>query len=169
MFVLGIGANDATPWGLSSIQMCGGSAVVAPSLTSALLQTTVTVSETVSEEEEKEVDELTPGIIEAVTHCDDRTVLDEMADVLVTERLAACAHVSGPVSSTYRWSGVVENCPEWELTAVTVATNASAIAARITAVHPYELPAVVLRQLDAVADYARWVESETRPTQTTEM
>jgi len=100
-------------------------------------------------------------LAEVVTHCDDADALSRIADVLVNEHLAACVHVSGPITSTYRWNGTVEQTSEHELVAVTSSTGVAAVAGRITDMHPYELPSIVVRPVTASEDYAAWVAAET--------
>jgi periplasmic divalent cation tolerance protein len=46
-------------------------------------------------------------------------VAERIAVELVDLRLAACAQVSGPMQSTYRWEGKIENAEEWLCTAKT--------------------------------------------------
>ena len=48
-----------------------------------------------------------------------REVAERIAVELVDLRLAACAQVSGPIASTYRWQGKIENAEEWLCTAKT--------------------------------------------------
>ena len=48
-----------------------------------------------------------------------REVAERIAVELVDLRLAACAQVSGPITSTYRWQGQIENAEEWLCTAKT--------------------------------------------------
>ncbi|MFN3312738.1 MAG: divalent cation tolerance protein CutA, partial [Hyphomonas sp.] len=40
--------------------------------------------------------------------CPSRRVAEEIADAALEARLAACANLEGPVSSIYRWKGVIE-------------------------------------------------------------
>ena len=47
-----------------------------------------------------------------VTTADKQEAL-KIADHLVSEKLAACAQVVGPIVSTYRWQGKVEVADEW--------------------------------------------------------
>lgn len=102
------------------------------------------------------------GIIELVTRCGDHAALERIAAQIVNERLAACAHVRGPFSSTYRWNGTVAHSSEWELDAVSTHARAELLSERITALHPYELPAVVIRHVHATPAYAAWVAQECR-------
>lgn len=80
-----------------------------------------------------------------------------VADVLVGERLAACVHRSA-ISSVYEWQGSVEHDDEILLVAVTRADRFHALAARVTAMHSYDLPAITAVALSATDDYLAWVD-----------
>jgi periplasmic divalent cation tolerance protein len=78
---------------------------------------------------------------------------------LVEERLAACAQVSGPVSSTYRWQGEIERDAEWYCHIKTTAARMVQLQARILELHPYEIPEIIaVPILDGNPDYLRWIE-----------
>ncbi len=47
--------------------------------------------------------------------CPSRRVAEDIAEVALEHRLAACANLEGPVSSTYRWKGVIEQSFEFIL------------------------------------------------------
>ena len=80
---------------------------------------------------------------------------------LVEERLAACAQVLGPVSSTYRWKGGIGQAAEWYCNIKTTKARLSALKKRIRELHPYEVPEIVaIRIQDGDADYLKWVEAE---------
>ena len=86
-----------------------------------------------------------------------------IARALVEERLAACVNVLPGVHSFYRWKGSVEEADEVMLVAKTRAERAAALAARVRALHPYELPEVVaLPVTDGSRAYLRWVVAESR-------
>ena len=86
-----------------------------------------------------------------------------IARALVEERLAACVNVLPGVRSIYRWKGAVEEASEVMLVAKTRAERAGALAARVRALHPYELPEVVaLPVTDGSRAYLRWVIAESR-------
>jgi periplasmic divalent cation tolerance protein len=86
-----------------------------------------------------------------------------IARALVEERLAACVNVLPGVHSIYRWKGAVEEADEVMLVAKTRAERAAALAARVRALHPYELPEVVaLPVTDGSRAYLRWVVAESR-------
>ena len=84
---------------------------------------------------------------------------------LVEERLAACVNVVPGVRSIYRWREAVEEAEEVLLVIKTTAAVASALAARIEALHPYETPEVLaLEPAAGAAAYLAWIgESVTVP------
>jgi periplasmic divalent cation tolerance protein len=86
-----------------------------------------------------------------------------IARALVEERLAACVNLLPGVRSIYRWQGDVEEAAEVLLIAKTHAERVAALAARVQALHPYELPEVVtLPVTDGSEAYLRWVVAESR-------
>ena len=99
------------------------------------------------------------GCCQVTTTLPDQAAADRLATVLVEERLAACAQVVGPVSSTYRWQGSVEHATEWYCHLKTAVSRLPALQRRIRELHPYEVPEIVaLPFVDGDASYLRWVE-----------
>jgi periplasmic divalent cation tolerance protein len=92
--------------------------------------------------------------------------LDEarsIADVLVTERLAACANIVPAVESIYHWQGEIVRDREAIVFAKTCADRVDAAIARVKSVHSYSVPCVVaLPILAGNADYLAWLRAETR-------
>jgi periplasmic divalent cation tolerance protein len=85
-----------------------------------------------------------------------------IASALVEERLAACVHVIGPVRSTYRWKGVVEQATEWLCLAKTAEPRLPALLGRIRALHPYQQPEIVATPIVAGDQgYLDWLQRET--------
>lgn len=90
----------------------------------------------------------------------------EIADALVTERLAACVNALGPVRSTYVWKGALERDTEVTLLLKTTAERVAALTARLVALHPYELPEVIALPLapdEGHAPYLDWVRAQVAP------
>jgi periplasmic divalent cation tolerance protein len=84
-----------------------------------------------------------------------------LARVLLEERLAACVNVVPGVRSLYRWQGALEESAEVLLLVKTRADRCAALAARIQALHPYELPEVLeLPAAGGSAAYLDWVWRE---------
>jgi periplasmic divalent cation tolerance protein len=91
----------------------------------------------------------------------DEDVAGSICRRLVGDRLAACAQVGGPITSTYRWQGAVETDPEWTVTVKTVADRLDAVVAAVRELHPYELPEVVAVPVaGGHPGYLDWVVSE---------
>jgi periplasmic divalent cation tolerance protein len=87
---------------------------------------------------------------------------DRLAESLVDRRLAACARVSGPVASTYRWRGAVDHATEWICELKTTRARLPALEALLDALHPYDLPELTVVPLDGSAAYLAWIEEAVR-------
>jgi periplasmic divalent cation tolerance protein len=89
------------------------------------------------------------------------SVAARLARALVKERLAACVNLVPGVRSFYRWQGRVEDAREVLLIVKTRADRCAALAARIQALHPYQLPEVLELAADGgSAAYLDWVRRE---------
>jgi periplasmic divalent cation tolerance protein len=99
------------------------------------------------------------GYVQVGTTAPDRATADRIASAAVTERLAACAHVDGPLQSTYRWQGAVETASEWSCRLKTTVERLPALMARIRELHPYDVPEIVALDI-AAGDpaYLRWIQ-----------
>ena len=82
---------------------------------------------------------------------------DELAATLVGEQLAACVNVHGPMMSTFRWNGALEREVERQIVIKTTRARLAAIEARLRALHPYELPELIVIGADSSDAYGRWV------------
>jgi periplasmic divalent cation tolerance protein len=99
------------------------------------------------------------GCCQVTTTLPDQAAAERLADVLVEERLAACAQVLGPVSSTYHWQGAIDRATEWYCHLKTTTIRLPALLARINELHPYDVPEILAFPiLDGNADYLRWIE-----------
>lgn len=96
--------------------------------------------------------------------CPDAGVAERIAAALVDERLAACVSVLPGIASIYRWQGKVERADEVLLLAKTTRERLAALAARIAALHPYELPEVIaVEAAGGLPAYLAWIAEQTRP------
>lgn len=94
--------------------------------------------------------------------CPSQRIASDIADAAVEQRLAACANIEGPISSTYRWKGVVEQAFEFLLWLKAPAANFSRIEALVVKLHPYDVPSIVaLPCLVVNAPYEAWVNENT--------
>jgi periplasmic divalent cation tolerance protein len=101
-------------------------------------------------------------LIEIRTRVDNHECAATIAETLVSERLAACAHVRGPLQSWYSWEGSLTSATEWEVDAITSRALFDAVAAHIVATHRYETPAVTFTKLETSDRYRNWVAGNPR-------
>lgn len=100
----------------------------------------------------------------ALTTAPDATVAAQIARTLVDERLAACANLVPQVRSIYRWQGRLEDDTEVLMVIKTRADRVAALADRLRALHPYEVPElIVLPVVGGLAPYLSWMRAETAP------
>ena len=91
-----------------------------------------------------------------------RAEAERLALVLVEERLAACVNLIAPLTSVYRWRGAVERAREVLLMIKTRRTLVPRVAARLQALHSYEVPEVIALPVVASArPYLAWLLGET--------
>lgn len=85
-----------------------------------------------------------------------------IARAAVEQRAAACGQVLGPIRSTYRWKGKVEEAEEWLCLLKTTRQRFEALERLVRAQHSYENPEIVGTPIAAAsADYLAWLRAET--------
>lgn len=100
----------------------------------------------------------TASLILVHTTCADRERAAILAERLVAEHLAACASIGAPIQSIYPWAGEVRREREVPLTLKTTTARFPALAARLRALHHYEVPELLATAVvEADAAYADWV------------
>jgi periplasmic divalent cation tolerance protein len=103
-------------------------------------------------------------VVLVLTAAPDDERAEAWARTLVEERLAACVNLHGPMTSFYRWKGVVERDAERLVVIKTTRERVAALRARLRELHSYELPEfVVLTVDDGSDDYLKWVVEQTSP------
>jgi len=78
------------------------------------------------------------GLVSVVTTLPQREEAEELSRQAVERRLAACAQVSGPVTSFYRWEGSLHREEEWVCTMKTAERVLEDLVSFIGEKHPYE-------------------------------
>ncbi len=86
---------------------------------------------------------------------------DEVAATLVREGLAACVSILAPMTSHYRWDGVLERAEERQVVIKTTAARLADLETRLQALHPYEVPELVVLDATSSARYGAWVRDAT--------
>jgi periplasmic divalent cation tolerance protein len=101
---------------------------------------------------------------QVTTTLPDEAAAKRIARLVVEERLAACAQVLGPVSSTYHWQGAVEQATEWFCHMKTTLARLPALRDRVGELHPYDVPEIIaVPILGGNAEYLRWIEQTVGP------
>lgn len=101
-------------------------------------------------------------ILTVLTTVDSEAAAQELAAGAVEQRVAACAQISAPVTSVYRWEGAVTTDPEWQVLLKTSAARYDALEAYIRRVHSYDVPEIIATPVvRGGADYLEWVARET--------
>ena len=97
-----------------------------------------------------------------ITNCPDEDVANAIALAVVEAQLAACVNILPRVQSIYRWQGSVESAAEIPLLIKTTADNYPALEARITTLHPYDVPEIIALPIArGLPAYLNWVATET--------
>ncbi|MFM9369672.1 divalent-cation tolerance protein CutA [Streptomyces sp. Da 82-17] len=101
-------------------------------------------------------------VLTVLTTTDSVAKAQALAAGAVEARHAACAQVSGPVTSVYRWEGAVTTDQEWQVLLKTTADGYPALERWLTDAHDYDTPEIIATPVvRGSADYLRWVRAET--------
>ena len=92
-----------------------------------------------------------------------REEANQIAEVLVSARLAACVQILPEIESVYRWQGEVKREKEILLLAKTVASRFAELESKVRAMHSYETPEIIAVPVtDSSAPYLGWLLAELR-------
>jgi periplasmic divalent cation tolerance protein len=109
-----------------------------------------------------EANPMTDHVIVALSTCPDEATARQLAQTLVSERLATCVNRVAGLTSTYFWDGRLQEDAEILLIIKTTSARQAELAARLKDLHPYELPElVVLPVTGGNEPYLQWVRSGT--------
>jgi periplasmic divalent cation tolerance protein len=98
------------------------------------------------------------GAVVALTTVGTAGDAERIARALVERRLAACVNVVAGVVSIYRWKDGVERDEERLLVVKTRADRVEALRDALVALHPYELPELVVLPVEAGhLPYLAWI------------
>lgn len=92
----------------------------------------------------------------------DRQSATDVAEALVTAKLAACVNISALMTSVYEWEGKLQVEPEIAALIKTRRALAEQVIAAIRPLHPYEVPCFVILPIEGGSeDYLNWVRAQT--------
>ncbi|MCX4677397.1 divalent-cation tolerance protein CutA [Streptomyces sp. BE308] len=105
-----------------------------------------------------------PAWLTVLTTTDSEDKAHALARGAVEARLAACAQISAPVSSVYRWQNAIETNEEWQVLLKTTAERYDELEDHIRAAHDYDIPEIIaIPVVRGSARYLGWVTAETAP------
>lgn len=98
-----------------------------------------------------------------ITNFPDKKTALALAQTLVEAHLAACVNVLGESFSIYNWQGETESSSEFPVLIKTQQQHYAHIEKIITAMHPYELPEVIVVPVSSgLPAYLQWVADATQ-------
>lgn len=95
------------------------------------------------------------------TTFEDRQQAENLAGILLSERLIACGQIAGPVTSSYWWKNVLTTSTEFILSMKTTAQHFKRLEKTIRSNHPYDVPEIVAVPITNISDdYWEWMQQE---------
>ncbi len=92
----------------------------------------------------------------------DENITQNIADILIKERLVACVNYF-PIKSIYRWKGKIEKDDEYAIIMKSKRSLYPVLENRLKELHPYKIPAIVTYKIEKGLDeYLFWIEGETK-------
>jgi periplasmic divalent cation tolerance protein len=86
---------------------------------------------------------------------------ERIASLLLEQKLIACAQISAPISSVYRWRGKVITATELVLSLKTMPHHYDLVEEVLLQEHPYETPEIIAQEIPFVGNaYMDWVKQE---------
>ncbi|WP_030618393.1 divalent-cation tolerance protein CutA [Streptomyces sclerotialus] len=98
-----------------------------------------------------------------MTTTDTAEKAETLARGAIEARLAACAQVSAPVTSVYRWQDAIETSQEWQVLLKTTGHRYQELEEYLRGAHDYDTPEIIATPVvHGGADYLAWIQEETR-------
>lgn len=102
-----------------------------------------------------------PDCLLCLTTCPDAKNAEQMARILVEERLAACVNRVPGVVSTYRWQGQIQNDAEVMLLIKTTRERFTGLRERLLQLSPYTTPELIALDITGGSPaYLDWIARE---------
>lgn len=102
-----------------------------------------------------------PSVFQLESTTDSREEASKIANALVEKRLAACVQVVGPIRSTFRWEGRVQEAEEFLLLCKVPEERLGEATALIEERHSYDVAEILAFEVaDGSRSYLDWVAAE---------
>jgi periplasmic divalent cation tolerance protein len=99
--------------------------------------------------------------LEVKTTAGSKPEAEKLGRAAVEARVAACAQVSGPISSVYWWNGSLEQAEEWVCVFKVPAANFDELAGLVKREHSYDTPEIIATPVSGGSrEYLAWVAEE---------
>lgn len=102
------------------------------------------------------------GMLLVLTNVPDQQTATDLAEKLVSSRLAACVNCLPEVRSIYQWQGKIERASEVSLLIKTSRARYAEVERLIQREHPYDVPEIIAMPIEQGSpDYLAWMVAET--------
>jgi periplasmic divalent cation tolerance protein len=96
--------------------------------------------------------------------CPNEQEARNLAETVVSQRLAACVNIVPGIRSIYRWKGKLCDDAEALMVIKTTAACFDSLRAKLVELHPYDCPEVIALEIsDGHTDYLDWLTAQTKP------
>lgn len=93
----------------------------------------------------------------------DKAEAEKISQVLLSEKLIACANIISPVASCFSWKGKIDRTEECLVVMKSRLDLFGEVSARVKALHSYEVPEVLgLPVIEGSRDYLDWMNANLR-------
>ncbi len=104
--------------------------------------------------------------IQVLTTAGTKEDAQKIAQSVVEKRLAGCAQVIGPITSTYRWEGKLETAEEWLCIIKSRKDLYKELEKAIQQIHPYKVPEILaVPVVEGSQSYMEWLDGGLRKIQ----
>ena len=101
--------------------------------------------------------------IQVLTSAGTKEDAQKIAQSVVEKRLAGCAQVVGPITSTYWWEGKIDSAEEWLCIIKSRNDLYKELEKAIQQIHPYKVPEILaVPVVEGSQSYLEWLDGELR-------
>jgi len=90
--------------------------------------------------------------------CGSRSEARQLAQAVLTKKLAACVNIVAGVESHFWWQGKLDQANEWLLVIKTTGARTKAVTQLIRAQHSYAVPEIIFTPIvTGERNYLKWI------------